>query len=143
MLRDVRVLSGPHAGARGVLGTEDERMRHVVLALAALMLGMLGSCVHLPGPPLTDVERRAYAQDDAFRDVRPGMSVFDALHLLGQPTSSESHWSGKAFIPYYYGDDRRWTVYHYRGRGRLIVVSPAFSLVPVVRAVEPDPEERG
>lgn len=61
--------------------------------------------------------------------------------LIGPPTDTNSHMTGKAFIPFYYGADRAEVEAYYKGLGR--VIYPAASGSPRVIAVQYDPTETG
>lgn len=61
--------------------------------------------------------------------------------LAGQPTGTCSHMTGKAFIPFYSGNDKYVTELHYKGQGRVIFSGGGVS--PQVLLVEYDPNESG
>ncbi len=52
--------------------------------------------------------------------VQKGMSMQEAYNLAGDPTSSRSHVTGKAFSPFYYGGDTSRVIAYYKGQGRII-----------------------
>ena len=52
--------------------------------------------------------------------VQLGMSKKQVKDLLGAPTDENSYATGKAWIPFYFGNDARRTSYYYKGMGRVV-----------------------
>jgi hypothetical protein len=52
--------------------------------------------------------------------VKPGMTFKAVRGVLGPPTDETSYPSGKAFIPFYFGNDARRAEWYYKGAGRVI-----------------------
>ncbi len=52
--------------------------------------------------------------------IKKGMSLQEVNGLIGEPTSSSSHVTGKTFNPFYYGSDHARLVFLYEGRGRIL-----------------------
>jgi len=80
-----------------------------------------------------------------FSDIRKGMSMPEVYDLLGPPTSTTSHMTGKAFIPFNYrGADLVRSYALYKGQGR-IVFSTSSRYDRTMRVIEilPNPEEKG
>lgn len=73
--------------------------------------------------------------------IKQGMGMKEVSDIIGQPTDTSSHITGKAFIPFYFGEDRAETVAYYKGLGRITYSSANGS--PRVSAVEYDPSETG
>jgi hypothetical protein len=73
--------------------------------------------------------------------VTAGMGMKEVSDLIGPPTDTSSHITGKAFIPFYFGEDRAETEAYYKGLGRIIYSSANGS--PRVSRVEYDPSETG
>jgi hypothetical protein len=73
--------------------------------------------------------------------IHEGMGMTGVTQLAGPPTDTCSHITGKAFIPFYFGNDKYVTELHYRGQGRVILSGGMGS--PQVSAVEYDPNESG
>ena len=48
------------------------------------------------------------------------MNEIDVRKLLGEPDSSNSYQTGKAWIPFYYGPDVARTDWVYAGQGRVV-----------------------
>lgn len=54
-----------------------------------------------------------------FAKLKIGMSAAQVTKLIGQPTKQWKHPTGKASIPFYFGDDRWVLQYSYKGEGLL------------------------
>lgn len=68
----------------------------------------------------------------------------EVTDLIGPPTDSNRYITGKAFIPYYFGDDRARVEWHYKGIGRITFsAGGAFGQRASVQWVEYDPNEIG
>jgi len=52
--------------------------------------------------------------------VKEGMGMRQVSDLLGQPTDQNQYVTGKAFIPWYFGDDVSRIEWHYKGLGRVV-----------------------
>jgi hypothetical protein len=52
--------------------------------------------------------------------VQLGMGKKQVKDLLGAPTDENSYSTGKAWIPFYFGNDARRTSYYYKGMGRVV-----------------------
>ncbi len=76
--------------------------------------------------------------------INKGMSLQEAVDLVGEPTSSTSHLTGKTFNPFYYGSDHARLVYLYKGRGRILFSQrSSYSNTWRVMEVQIDPSEPG
>jgi hypothetical protein len=76
--------------------------------------------------------------------VKAGMGLPEVTDLIGPPTDMIHYVTGKAFIPYYFGDDRTRLECHYKGIGRVIFSGGgAFGQRGSVQWVEYDPKEPG
>jgi hypothetical protein len=53
-------------------------------------------------------------------EVRVGMTKKQVKDILGPPTDENSYSTGKAWIPFYFGNDARRTSYFYKGVGRVV-----------------------
>lgn len=73
-----------------------------------------------------------------FAQLRYGMGTKEVIDLLGPPTDSDGHITGKAFNPFYYGTDTHRTKMFYKGQGRLIFNSRGRLL-----EIQPNADERG
>jgi hypothetical protein len=54
-----------------------------------------------------------------FNKLKIGMSMKQVTDLIGQPTDQGSYVNGKAFIPFYFGNDSSRTELVYKSLGRL------------------------
>ncbi len=61
--------------------------------------------------------------DSPFAKIQLGMGMDEVYALIGRPTDTGHHMTGKQFIPYYYGGDTQRTEAFYKGQGT-IVFSP-------------------
>ncbi len=52
--------------------------------------------------------------------ITKGMAMSDVVKILGQPTDQNQYATGKAFIPWYFGDDVTRIEWHYKGLGRVV-----------------------
>ncbi len=76
--------------------------------------------------------------------VRKGMSLREVNALIGYPTSTTAHLTGKTFIPFYFGGDTARRINLYKGRGRILFThASAFSRAWRVREIQIDPKEPG
>ena len=66
------------------------------------------------------------AANSRFTKLKIGMSLNQAIDVVGmQPTDQGSYFTGKAFIPFYFGSDtHRWEA-AFKGQGRLVFASQA------------------
>lgn len=51
--------------------------------------------------------------------IEKGMSLEEVDELLGEPTSTTGHITGKSFNPFYRGSDHARLIYFYKGKGRI------------------------
>ena len=77
--------------------------------------------------------------------IRNGMSMQEAFDLVGQPTTSSSRPTGKAFIPFNFkGGDSVRSYAYYKGKGRIVFSSDShYSSTMRVIEVIVDPKESG
>jgi hypothetical protein len=73
--------------------------------------------------------------DSPFAKIKVGMGMKEVADLIGQPTDTSAHVTGKAFIPYYYGGDTHRVESLYKGQGR-IVFAPAHAFSGDLRVIE-------
>lgn len=80
-----------------------------------------GSGQHVKG--LKDVEGEITgkpAANSKFTKLQIGMSMRQVADLIGKPSDEGNYVTGKAWIPFYFGDDAHRYEYVYKGQGRLI-----------------------
>ena len=77
--------------------------------------------------------------------VKEGMGMKEVSDLLGQPTDQNQYATGKAFIPWYFGDDVSRIEWHYKGIGRVVFTGGGAwgQQGGRVQWVEYDPSESG
>ena len=90
--------------------------------LAISLLAIVGCQVHNPQAKMhKKVKKKKYAHGKGkFKRLRIGMGQRQVKDLIGRPTDTSRHITGKSFIPYYMGADRQRIVYYYKHAGRLI-----------------------
>ncbi|WP_051321375.1 hypothetical protein [Chrysiogenes arsenatis] len=81
----------------------------------------------------------------SFSDIRVGMSMDEVNALIGQPSSTFAHQTGKAFIPFNFkGGDTVRQVALYTGKGRIVFSQEnAYTSVWRVLEVTENPNETG
>ena len=52
--------------------------------------------------------------------IEKGMSLDEVISLIGEPTSTTGHITGKSFNPFYYGSDHARLIHFYKGKGRVL-----------------------
>ena len=60
------------------------------------------------------------APNSKFAKLKLGMSKKQVTDLIGFPLDQNTRISGKAFIPFYYGEDRTETMFYYKSEGSLL-----------------------
>lgn len=63
---------------------------------------------------------KGVAASSPLAKVQLGMSKKQVKNLIGSPSDENSYSTGKAWIPFYYGNDARRTTYYYKGMGRVV-----------------------
>lgn len=61
-----------------------------------------------------------------FTALQMGMGVKQVTDIVGPPTDQGAYVTGKAFIPFYFGDDKHRFEMAYKGLGRLIFAGESF-----------------
>ena len=89
----------------------------VVLCLLALGAGCAAKSNSAPAPAAQAVPVPA---DSPLAKVKVGMTAQEVSNILGMPTNQVSYATGKAWIPWYFGDDARRTEWSYKGVGRVV-----------------------
>ena len=81
----------------------------------------------------------------ALSKVKEGMSMQEVYELVGQPSATYTHQTGKAWIPFNFAaKDVSRTVALYKGQGRVIFsLVSAYSGVHRVLEIELNPDESG
>ena len=87
----------------------------VLLAFAFAVAGCSGKSASAPAPAAATVPA-----DSPLAKVQVGMTANEVTQILGMPTNQVSYATGKAWIPWYFGDDARRTEWSYKGLGRVV-----------------------
>lgn len=58
--------------------------------------------------------------DSPLAKIRIGMTPQEVSNILGMSTNQVAYSTGKAWIPFYYGDDTRRVEWSYKGMGRVV-----------------------
>ena len=118
-------------------------MKKNLLLLALLGTGLMLSGI---GCGTTDSASSAPAKEEAktaipipadspFAKIQLGMGMSEVYALIGRPTDTGNHITGKAFIPYYYGGDTHRSEAIYKGLGR-VVFSPRHAFTQDMEVIE-------
>jgi outer membrane protein assembly factor BamE (lipoprotein component of BamABCDE complex) len=96
-------------------------MRRFAIAAAFCLAAIAAGCASRSGgsaapPPAA----QAIPANSPLATVKVGMTAQEVTNVLGMPTNQVSYASGKAWIPFYYGDDARRTEWSYKGLGRVV-----------------------
>ncbi|MES2024632.1 MAG: hypothetical protein V4448_03645 [Pseudomonadota bacterium] len=84
-----------------------------------------------------------------FSGLKIGMGLNEVISIAGKPTDTNSHITGKAWIPFYFGSGRYETIFYYKGVGRLTFSGGAGAYAVGVNdgsgltVIEYDKSERG
>ena len=79
-----------------------------------------------------------------FSRIRIGMPMKQVTDLIGQPTDTGGHVTGKAFIPFFFGGDTHRAEAYYKGEGHLTFSPSAFASTSMVLiAIHADRTETG
>jgi len=82
--------------------------------------------------------------DSKFAKISIGMSMKEVYDTIGQPTDTHSYTTGKAFIPFYFGNDVARSEALYKGEGRITFTGAGIGGVALkVFRIEYDPKETG
>lgn len=60
------------------------------------------------------------APNSSFTKLEIGMPMYQVTALIGQPSDQGAYLTGKSFIPFYFGGDRKRYELVYKGQGRLV-----------------------
>ena len=93
------------------------------LALTGVGCGTTENSETTPTPAETPAAAVPIPADSPFAKIKMGMGMDEVYALIGQPSDTGHHMTGKQFNPYYYGGDTQRTEAIYKGMGR-VVFSP-------------------
>lgn len=126
--------------------------RWMVLGACALAVAGCAERAARPAEPAAQAKQEAAADaptpppaNSPLAKVTKGMAMSDVSQILGQPTDQNQYVTGKAFIPFYFGDDVSRIEWHYKGLGRVVFTGGgAFGQRGgVVEWVDYDPKDTG
>lgn len=107
--------------------------------------GKAGAAVKPDTALLSREAKKARAEGEhPFTLVREGMSMQEVEDLVGSPTNTTGHITGKSFNPFYYGGDTARMVALYKGLGRIVYSRKGrYSSVWRVMEIQQDAGETG
>jgi len=73
----------------------------------------------VPASKKSKGKRRSGKNKYSLSAIKKGMSLEEVNALLGEPTSTTGHITGKSFNPFYYGSDHARLIHLYQGKGRI------------------------
>lgn len=65
-------------------------------------------------------KQRAVKKGHSLSVIEKGMSLEEVISMVGEPTSTTGHVTGKSFNPFYYGSDHARLIHLYKGQGRVL-----------------------
>ncbi len=121
------------------------KTRHVSRFRLAFAVALLALAVAAPvnsadGPAAEPTA--AIPPTSPLAKIKEGMDSDEVTRILGAPSSTGRHVTGKAFIPFYFGTDAVKTEWRYKNLGRVIFSKGSFS-ASHVSGIEYDPNESG
>lgn len=91
-----------------------------------------------------DVFQNNSPASSPFSQIKEGMSQKQVQDILGPPTDQANYQTGKAFIPFYFGNDVMRFEQYYKGMGRIVFTGVGIGGVNLrVKNVIYDPSEDG
>ncbi|MCP3891937.1 MAG: hypothetical protein GY702_24175, partial [Desulfobulbaceae bacterium] len=63
---------------------------------------------------------KKYKGKNSLTKIQEGMGMDEVESMVGSPTSTTAHVTGKSFNPYYRGGDNTRVTHFYKGRGRVL-----------------------
>jgi len=91
----------------------------LLLAICALCTALVG-CSAKSGDSTAPATGLAIPANSPLAKIQIGMTAQQVSTILGMPTNQISYSTGKAWIPWYFGDDVRRTEWSYKGLGRVV-----------------------
>jgi hypothetical protein len=91
------------------------------LSIALVLAAALGGCSAKSEQPAAPAAAAVpIPADSPLAKIKVGMTAQEVTNLIGMPTNQVSYATGKAWIPWYFGDDARRTEWSYKGLGRVV-----------------------
>jgi outer membrane protein assembly factor BamE (lipoprotein component of BamABCDE complex) len=109
-------------------GKDMMRTRIVSTLLCGAVLALGGCAASQPAKPAArsaapaaaPAAKAGAATGNSLSTVTVGMTKAQVRDAVGSPSGENSYASGKAWIPFYFGNDVRRTTWYYKGQGRVI-----------------------
>jgi hypothetical protein len=103
-------------------------MRRLISIAVLCLLPLAVGCAAKSGggsaaPPTAAAPVSNVPANSPLAKVQAGMGMKEVSDLIGPPTVASSHITGKAFIPFYFGEDRADVGEYLQGLGRIIYSS--------------------
>ena len=119
--------------------------RRMTSVFVCALVMTLSACAQQTSRPeeARPTPKAAIPSNSPLAKVKEGMGMKEVQDLIGPPTDTNSHVTGKAFIPFYYGPDSAEVEAYYKGMGRIVYSAGGFSGGARVISVEYDPNETG
>jgi len=97
-------------------------MRRLTIIAALCLLALVAGCSAKSngGAAAPAATAKAIPADSPLAKVKLGMTAQEVSNVLGMPTNQVAYATGKAWIPFYFGDDARRTEWSYKGLGRVV-----------------------
>jgi hypothetical protein len=99
-------------------------MRRFAIITVCLLALAVGGCASKSSDSAASTAPEKTAQpvppDSPLAKIKIGMTAQEVSNILGMPTNQVSYATGKAWIPWYFGDDARRTEWSYKGLGRVV-----------------------
>ena len=73
----------------------------------------------VPASKKSKGKRKSGKKKNSLSANKKGMSLEEVYALVGDPTSTTGHITGKSFNPFYYGSDHARLIHLYKGQGRI------------------------
>lgn len=95
--------------------------RIAIVAVLCLLAGGLAGCSGKAGSAAApEAAAKSIPPDSPLAKIQVGMTMQQVSEILGMPTNQVKYATGKAWIPYYFGDDTSRMEWSYKGLGRVI-----------------------
>ena len=74
----------------------------------------------VPASKKSKGKRKSGKNKNSLSVIKKGMSLDEVISIIGEPTSTTGHITGKSFNPFYYGSDHARLIHLYKGKGRVL-----------------------
>ena len=98
-------------------------MQRFIITGTLCLLALTAGCASKSSSGTAPAAEHAAAPvppDSPLAKIQVGMTAQEVSNILGMPTNQVSYATGKAWIPWYFGDDARRTEWSYKGLGRVV-----------------------